>query len=212
MAGDRVILTHPQGDKCPPPTSLDETSGWGTGLWKVNPTLQLCMWPRTKTKHVSRGMPCFTSSQVRPNSSAHCPTTIAHVGPLPRRNTADLSVLRRKQPYVNGLWGQFIFIWRFNLTLISRGKNKDGGIWFMAVIKNNQRCVFISQPLTVSSGFWPTSWRGSSGRWSLRISVYSRMNTASPSLAHVATWKTTILSVACNVDLIKSHFFAFFFT
>lgn len=115
----------------------------------------------------------------------------------------------KKEPYVNGLWGQFIFIWRFNLTLISREKNKDGGICFMAAIKNNQHCVFISQALTVSSGFWPTSWRGSSGRWSRRISVYSRMNTASPSLAHVATWNTTILSVACNVDLMKSHFFGF---
>lgn len=190
-----MILPHPYGDKCPPPdvhlpsngTSLDGTSGCGTGLWKVNSTLWLCMWTRTKTKHVSRGMPCFTSTQVRLNSSAHCPSTISHVGLLPRRNTADLSVLRRKEPYVNGLWGQFIFIWRFNLTLISRGKNKDGGICFMAVIKNNQRCVFISRALTVSSGFWPTSWRGSSGRWSRRISVYSRMNTASPSLAHVAT-------------------------
>lgn len=44
--------------------------------------------------------------------------------------------------------------------------------------------------LTGSSGFWLTSWRGSSGRWSRRIRVNSLMNTASPSFARTATWKT----------------------
>lgn len=43
--------------------------------------------------------------------------------------------------------------------------------------------------LTGSSGFWLLSCRGSSGRWSRRIRVNSLMNTASPSLAHTATWK-----------------------
>lgn len=42
---------------------------------------------------------------LRP-SSQH----IAHVGPAPSLNTVDLSVLHHKGPYVNGLWGKFIFI------------------------------------------------------------------------------------------------------
>lgn len=54
------------------------------------------------------------------------------------------------------------------------------------------RTVFSDEALTGSSGFWLTSWRGSSGRWSRRIRVNSLMNTASPSLAHTATWKTRI--------------------
>lgn len=100
--------------------------------------------------------------------------------------------------------GQIHLHLTFSFNSYLQRKNKKAGKRFMAVIKNNQRCVFISQALTVSSGLWPASWRGSSGRWSRRISVYSRMNTASPSLAHVATWKMTTLSVVRNVGLIKS--------
>lgn len=63
----------------------------------------------------------------------------------------------------------------------------------MFAIKSDE-CFFSDQALTGSSGFWTASWRGSSGRWSRRIRVNSLMNTASPSLAHTATWKTKILS------------------
>lgn len=46
----------------------------------------------------------------RRNPSAHCTNAIAHVGPLPTLNTADLLVLHHKELYVSGLWGKFVFI------------------------------------------------------------------------------------------------------
>lgn len=136
--------------------------------------------------HIKPGRPALHSSR---------PTIITHAYSLLRCNMADSSLLQRgvlHQRTAADLLGDLVLS-DISIYFLSqlRDRKKWGFLKVVFEIKTNA-CVQCcsGRALTGSSGFWLTSWRGSSGRWSRRIRVNSLMNTASPSFARTATWKT----------------------